>query len=134
MKRSLESLTEAEFNSLKASGLLWEIYPDAQDTWVANMEGLKVKHTAGPWNWIEEDWMIRASNGEEIATVEAIMVLERGMDSCLAEQSANAVLMASAPELLEALKHSKKVFECTGLEGEADNLSIIIAKAEGRTA
>lgn len=31
MKRTLESLTEAEFNSLKASGLLWEIYPDAPE-------------------------------------------------------------------------------------------------------
>lgn len=39
MKRALESLTKAEFDSLKASGLLWELYPDASEVWEDNQRG-----------------------------------------------------------------------------------------------
>ena len=42
-KRPLESLTESEFNTLKESGLLWELYSDAPDTYGGVME--KQKHT-----------------------------------------------------------------------------------------
>lgn len=33
MKLKLEELTEIEFKLLKNNGLLWEIYPEAPETW-----------------------------------------------------------------------------------------------------
>ena len=33
MKKSITQLTKSEFNTLKKSGMLWEIYPEAFDTY-----------------------------------------------------------------------------------------------------
>lgn len=33
MKRSIEDLTKLEFENLKESGLLWEIFPEAPEFW-----------------------------------------------------------------------------------------------------
>jgi hypothetical protein len=40
MKRSLESLTKEEFDSLKESGLLWEIYPDSPESYESIKRGV----------------------------------------------------------------------------------------------
>lgn len=51
MKRPLESLTKAEFESVKSSGLLWELYPHSPDVWediqmtIARFESMAVDNT-----------------------------------------------------------------------------------------
>lgn len=43
MKKPLSELTKSDYETLKLTGLLWEIYPDAPDTY----EGIMSKHDEG---------------------------------------------------------------------------------------
>lgn len=47
MKKKLENLTKKEFEKLKASGMLWEFYPEAGETWKGTQKKKK-KNTMNP--------------------------------------------------------------------------------------
>lgn len=88
-------------------------------------EGLKVRHTAGPWSVVGG---IVIGNGYELADCRASYVSKD-------ESLANAHLIASAPELLEACKLLAKVFNASNFTdrgGYGPMLTALIAKAEGR--
>lgn len=112
------------------------------------MEGGKVKHTAGPWAIDYHD---------TIGHIKSIAPHERGATPTVArydlpefiipldEQKANAYLIASAPELLEACKRAlpwmgkliaSRVHEDCVMPNDAvrtmEMLEAYIAKAEGR--
>lgn len=93
------------------------------------------KHTPGPWKVID-----RALNGGEGVSIEA----ENGYtEVCKVNKSyhsrtANARLIAAAPELLEALKEAENWLAeyedgpDSGLQGLLAQARAAIAKAEGR--
>lgn len=90
------------------------------------MEGLKVKHTAGPWSVVGG---IVIGNGYELADCRASYVSKD-------ESLANAHLIASAPELLEALKNiiADDEMRDGDLPQELVNMAkAVILKAEGRS-
>lgn len=41
MTKKLEELSEEEFNLLRSTGLLWEIFPEAKDTYHNTRKDLK---------------------------------------------------------------------------------------------
>lgn len=86
---------------------------------VANMEGLKVKHTAGPWSAVRG---IVIGNGYELADCRASYVSKD-------ESLANAHLIASAPELLRVCK---EILDNHGKMTDLDELEMVIKRAEGR--
>lgn len=100
------------------------------------MDGLKVKHTDGPW-WVRGTVVI--GDGYELADCGVSL---KPMD----ESIANALLIASAPELLEACKRAlpwmgkliaSRVHEDCVMPNDAvrtmEMLEAYIAKAEGRS-
>jgi hypothetical protein len=95
MKKPLYELNREEFDSLKSSGLLWELYPDAVDSW----DGMHM-HTPGPWEVRPSSnkgngtsWMDIVSMGTPFTPSYVGEALKR-----------DAYLIASAPELLRTLK------------------------------
>lgn len=80
------------------------------------------KHTLGPWTFERDsdaDYSIYGKDGVFVATV------HHEND----DRKANAALIASAPELLEALKHANEILKTYG----SGNFAIItnaISKAE----
>tara|TARA_R100000365_G_C2748574_1_gene80543 strand:+ start:51 stop:392 length:342 start_codon:yes stop_codon:yes gene_type:complete len=73
---------------------------------------MSAQHTPGPWQW-DGDYTLRPANPRpELHTVHTILspdgetfgFMSADYKDVLAENAANKVLMASAPELLEALK------------------------------
>ena len=90
----------------------------------------QVKHTAGPWRVGDDDFNSEnafISAGKDylqLATIHAIHGKR--------EAEANAQLIASAPELLEACKEALKYFDQIDFRGaNARQLTKAIAKAEG---
>jgi hypothetical protein len=77
-------------------------------------------HTPGPWKY--DDFYVVAAGEDEDVICEVWVT-----------HKANAALIAAAPEMLEALKLSYPLLECSD-EGEAATAAIlaVIAKAEGR--
>lgn len=72
----------------------------------------KAKHTSGPWVRDREsgfDCDVRAANGRKIAAVNVQNQpkSKEGWAKRKAENEANAILIAAAPELLEALQAAK---------------------------
>lgn len=105
-----------------------------------SMEGLKVKHTAGPWRY-ENGCLFSKERRLSIATVNILGSIETEP-----EELANAYLIASAPELLEACKRAlpwmgkliaSRVHEDCVMPNDAvrtmEMLEAYIAKAEGRS-
>ena len=69
----------------------------------------KMSHTPGPWIRDREsgfDCDVRAANGRKIASVnvQCMAKTKQQFDGRKSENEANALLIAAAPELLEALK------------------------------
>ena len=82
------------------------------------------KHTPGPWIYDEEnDGGIYCANGTYVGAA-----VKLGTD----KGSANASLMAAAPELLEALEDLLEVVQ-VNLGLEARNAVAAIAKAKGKS-
>lgn len=87
------------------------------------------KHTKGPWE-ARADWIVGFNGTLHIATI------PRAFDGDYSE--ANALLIAAAPDLLEALKDVLDAFDCLGeCDCEGSSLCAVcnaqnaIAKAEG---
>ena len=87
------------------------------------------KHTKGPWE-VRADWIVGFNGTLHIATI------PRAFDGDYSE--ANALLIAAAPDLLEALKDVLDAFDCLGeCDCEGSSLCAVcnaqnaIAKAEG---
>jgi hypothetical protein len=99
-----------------------EYYEDKQ------MEGNMSKHTAGPWNLVEEqlqEMKIISQEGRVIADVFNSDALKTNL--------ANARLIASAPNLLEALKVAQvRIFMLEGTSEAYDAINKVLDKAEGR--
>lgn len=81
----------------------------------------KAKYTLGPWKFDPEDEsIIGEDEGLSIATIDHIDI-GGSKDFNFGEiSSANARLIASAPELLEALQAMLQAFGKNGLGGEYD--------------
>lgn len=96
----------------------------------------KAQHTQGPWNVSKPNCGLGIFdvNGKSVAAISS------NQSRSWEEKEANARLIASAPELLEALKASRAVLK--SVIGTIDEMRIIkeqidlidkaIAKAEGR--
>jgi hypothetical protein len=85
----------------------------------------KMKHTKGKWNLFLQD-----DNGYGITNGDSVIAIA-GEDD-LPENEANANLIASAPEMLKALKDSLFVLREYRIEESRQNeLWDLIAKAEG---
>ncbi len=87
-----------------------------------------MKHTPAPWNLGTETLIVRSANREN-------HIADCGISYSLSdnEMKANAVLIAAAPELLEALEAMMKFAE-SGTYDDDDPLelaSVAIAKAKG---
>lgn len=85
---------------------------------------MKSKHTPGPWKHDDTWGLIVATDGSEIAACHA------GRTGSATETKANACLIASAPELLEALKGVLAVADRRTKEFDAARAAI--AKAQGQ--
>lgn len=86
------------------------------------------QHTPGPWKWDESRDEIFDHDGAQIAAIQHYRVADEAI-------SANARLIASAPELLEALKRFASAMEQRSypeLQGVASDAFAAIAKAEGK--
>ena len=98
-----------------------------------------IKHTPGPWyvlNGCDIFTDLGAKNAEDTSAPhnDGWHIADVDMGGlCLAELSANARLIAAAPELLDALEHSQRLFERLGLQSsdEYQANSYAIAKAKG---
>lgn len=71
------------------------------------------KHTSGPWRMVEHSWSDTSIYGGDVSKNESFLVAslsiehiatEKTQDALESTQSANAKLIAAAPELLEALR------------------------------
>ena len=90
-----------------------------------------MKHTKGPWR-ISDDHFIVADKGEKYQNICRL----NGMDRHEASE-ANAMLIAAAPELLEALKAVESWMDDLQsinpfTQNLLDNVRSAIAKAEGK--
>ena len=107
----------------------------------------KITHTPGPWRamWTGEGeeimWLIardgRATGrGTVLAELETIDAIDREIGFW--QTKANAILMASAPELLEALKKTVSVLEGMNYYDDeiaaAEEFRSVIARAEGEAS
>jgi hypothetical protein len=100
------------------------------------------KHTPGPW-WLDRPhkesavFQIRANGPGGNKAAVARVYTYRGLE----QAEADALLIAAAPELLEAAKDARKFFGaypaiCGGIFGTevAKRLEAAIARAEGRSS
>lgn len=93
---------------------------------------MEIKHTPGPWKC--ESGLVERMDGAVIAR------MDRSEEATKAgiypvERDANAKLIASAPLLLDVLKHTLARLEAKGIAKNGtwtDELSEAIAKAEGK--
>lgn len=100
------------------------------------------KHTPAPWGTCEHSWSdtsIYGKNGKYIAKMSIYdEATEENQEVLESEMEANANIIASAPEMLEALKEildeSDAMFDDDGqILGSINNLAKkAIAKAEGK--
>ena len=92
------------------------------------------KHTKGPWcAAIDECATVRDSRDNQLAMVTYLFTKTGGRRSG-DEVSANARLIAAAPELLEALEEAVCALEVCGKDYRATEIArIAIAKAKGET-
>ena len=92
---------------------------------------MSTKHTPGPWHSAQDRTLpieIFTSTGDG-DTEERIAVICGGNS---AKADANALLIATAPELLSDLKDMIDLAECSGLRSQAiKNARASVAKAEG---
>lgn len=88
-----------------------------------------VEHTPGPWHiGMKPGPMIYGTKGEQIADMKADLLMD-------GEREANALLIAAAPELLEALKYLlEEVCKRNGepFEGATETAERAIRLAEGK--
>lgn len=96
----------------------------------------KPKHTPGPWAYGKVGRVTFGVVGPVEATREGSTIQRNIADNIVME--ANAALIASAPELLEALKKVQALILEFGPEDDmareqASTLYRVIAKAEGRS-
>ena len=94
------------------------------------------KHTPGPWQvgckisstgvWTPDGTLVALTHSS---------TRNYKRDEQIAEQNANALLIAAAPDLLEALQYAHDFLAANGWEGDPRMKRIIAAldKAEGRT-
>lgn len=112
---------------------------------------MSIKHTPGPWEW-DGDYTLRPANPRpELHTVHTILspdgesfgFMAADYKDVLAENAANKVLMAAAPELLDALSEAKRIFDWLesrslyqdkDLRGVHEKMRAAIAKATGEAA
>ena len=82
------------------------------------------KHTPGPWREFRdnESHDILAHDGSHVARIEPV----NGLDP-LAEQDANACLIAAAPNMLAALRHAADVMAQPRNLEEAISLAFVTA-------
>lgn len=102
----------------------------------------QTKHTPGPWLIADESKTFVYALGKEGTNVFSCNVESAGTErASKREKEANARLIASAPELLEALKSvieeidmsdSNGYVDCLIHQDEYKKITNIIAKAEGR--
>lgn len=78
------------------------------------------KHTSGPW--ISDDLAIFADREGAYAIRLADVMPEEGCGLTEAEMEANAILMAAAPEMLEALKSLISMYERGYVAGTAPDV------------
>jgi hypothetical protein len=87
------------------------------------MSNINTKHTKGPW-FVDDNQIW--GNGIPLAEIYKITVMSKE------EQSANARLIAAAPELLEALQEFIKLGSSAGSnENLIAQATLVIAKATG---
>jgi hypothetical protein len=100
-------------------------------------EGEMTKHTPGPWVVAEDVFNDRPEIRDMDGRLIAVVMAHYPMSATT--QSANARLIAAAPELLEALKWLNAEFECRDddfggvlfTRNDFDRVRKAIAKAEG---
>ena len=90
---------------------------------------IKTKHTPGTWEFVRDGFRITIGNKKTspTATPHDYMVAEIADNSMQAE--ANARLIASAPELIEAAKAFAKLHPSSF---RGSSLEAVISKAEGK--
>jgi len=89
---------------------------------------MKTKTTPGPWIFDEHYSLIMAADQVEVAAVHA------GRGTKPKEASANAHLIAAAPEMIEALKAALLVVgNCAYCDDAEHIIRKAIAKAEGES-
>lgn len=101
-------------------------------------------HTPGPWRWNKNDTCIWPTSGRRAPVADVFTAtdpateLSEPSDSFSAEETANARLIAAAPDLLEALKAIRLAFLSPGYAKNATDLQLAdqaraaIAKATGQ--
>lgn len=96
-----------------------------------------MNHTPGPWE-VANDWVdlnkhaIKRPNMGHIMIISHVGFLESPV--AVAEQEANARLIAAAPELFAALKTVAKTIDLYAIHGKiAKQVDTALAKARGRT-
>lgn len=96
-------------------------------------ERKKAEHTPGPWKF--EDEYVRVEIGEDKGEPIADPYCRPTSETNPGEMEANARLIASAPELLEALGSAVSMLEGLGMDDggnpDMDALRAAIAKAKG---
>lgn len=85
----------------------------------------KHKHTPGPWD-VEHDTEIIAAEGQRIAEADT-----RSINFVNGEATANAHLIAAAPDLLRACEWALSMMDGGRLEEDIMHLRAAIAKARG---
>lgn len=121
--KTLAELTRAEYESIKSSGLLWELFPDAPE----NYEGIKMTHTPGPWE-------VRPSSNKDNGTDwrDIVSLGTPFTPSYVGEALVqDAALIAAAPEMYAFMKRCQTDPDFEGHTAEAE-LHRILAKAEVR--
>jgi hypothetical protein len=96
----------------------------------------KVTHTPGPWLYQYSPYT--AQDGHEIPAFEVqgdeYKVCDTNEDRPAAEQQANALLIAAAPDLLEAAEKVIAAWESGGLASAVRQLDAAIELAKGGAA
>lgn len=94
----------------------------------------KTTYTPGPWELRHERHLGKTDHIIKIGT--SAVYFQRGVGQTEAETIINARLIASAPELLEALKRVRHAFYVDGtskaLRVAFEGTKELVAKAEGR--
>lgn len=93
---------------------------------MANEQQLRsARHTPGPWEWDKHGYSLRPVEPDpDVSNLHTIIDREYGawgflgkdLDAVLAEDAANRRLIASAPELLDALQIAEEFM--SGFEGD----------------
>lgn len=93
------------------------------------------EHTPGPWEVLEHNWSttgVYAGRDQLIAGLDISDAAEESRCQLVGEMTANARLIAAAPELLEKLKYAVEVLSAEGYD--VADIRAVISKATGSAA